>query len=126
MKPPSRSSHKEEPMNRFRCFLMCIVISCILSGCNIVGMSSAVSQQTSGDEGRVIDQTTPEEETLAYGLRQVGESMGRPDLPEQGVDATPFAEERFVYRPTRAGGMSTIQNPKGVPYSEHTPLMARE
>ena len=64
--------------------------------------------------------------TVSYDHEQVGKSMGISYLPEQNVETAPFAEERFAYRPTRAGGMPTIQNPKGVPYSENTPLLARE
>jgi biotin operon repressor len=113
-------------MDRYRCFLMFIFIFCFLSGRNLTGVSTDVSQQASGNEDRVMDQKDQEKVTGSYGPRQVGKSVGMSDRYEKNFDTAPFSDERFAYRPTRAGGMPTILYPKGVPYSENTPLSARE
>jgi predicted small secreted protein len=113
-------------MDRLRYCLMFILISCLLSGCNTARVSSSDLQQTSGNEDRVMDQKDQEKVPVANSGGEVGKRGEESDFPEQNVETAPFAEERLTYRPTRAGGMPTIQNPKGVPYSEPGSLYARE
>ena len=127
MKPPVSTSHKEGVrMDRLSYCLMFIFIFCLLSGCNPSGVSSNVPQQVSGNEGPVIGRTNPGKMVVANGHGEVGKGVEISDLPEQDVEAAPFAEDRFAHRPTRAGGMPTMLYPKGIPYSENTPLLARE
>jgi hypothetical protein len=66
------------------------------------------------------------QEMAAGGRGEVEKRVEAPDSPEQNIGAAPFAEERLAYRPTRAGGMATIQNPAGVPYSDKAHALARK
>jgi hypothetical protein len=113
-------------MDRLNFCLMFILVCCFLSGCNNARVSSSDLQQASINEDRAVDQKDPEKVPMANGRGEVGKSMEISNFPEQGIDSVPFVEERFVYRPTRAGGMPTIQNPKGVPYPEKASLLVRE
>jgi hypothetical protein len=87
---------------------------------------SPTLQQAIGNEGRVIEQNNLEKMAVSSDYEQVGKRIGISSFPGQNDERAPFADERFAYRPTRTGGMPTIQYPKGVPYSKNTPLSARE
>lgn len=113
-------------MDRFGCFLMLILVFCFPSACGTAGVSSTAPVQTSSNEDRVIDQKELQKVTVSRGQEQAGKNAEASDLPEQMIDGAPFAEDRFTHRPTRTGGMPTIQYPKSIPYAENKPLLARE
>jgi hypothetical protein len=73
-----------------------------------------------------VTRAEEKQEMAAGGRGEVEKRVEAPDSPEQNIGAAPFAEERLAYRPTRAGGMATIQNPAGVPYSDKAHALARK
>ena len=112
-------------MDRLSYCLMFILISFFLSGCNPAGVSSGYSQQEGGNESRIVDPRDPEKVTVSNGQGQAEKRIEASGLPGENIENAPFAEERFAYRPTRPGGMPTLQNPKGIPYAEETPPLTR-
>jgi hypothetical protein len=120
-------NHKEGVhMARLSFCLMFVLICCLLSGCNPTGASGNLSQQAIGNEGRFSDQRDPEKGSVVNGSGEAEKRSEVSDNPEQGVESAPFAEERLAHRPIRTGGMPTIENPKGILYSDNASSMARE